>query len=142
MGRKGLPSTVVLALILCVSSVSYGAEPIKLKFANYFPVIHKNTALGQSFCDEIKKRTGGRVEISYYPGGTLLTAPKMPAGVSTGIADIGLSHCGYSRGRFPVMELMELPIGSPSAYISTHVAVFLVLIPFVWNIIGGDRTTA
>jgi TRAP-type C4-dicarboxylate transport system substrate-binding protein len=46
----------------------------------------------------------------------------MPAGVSTGIADIGLSHCAYSRGRFPVMELMELPIGSPSAFVSTHVA--------------------
>jgi TRAP-type C4-dicarboxylate transport system substrate-binding protein len=46
----------------------------------------------------------------------------MAVGVSTGIADIGMAHCGYSRGRFPVMEIMELPIGSPSAYISTHVA--------------------
>lgn len=103
-------------------TLGYAAEPIKLKFANYFPVIHKNTAFGQAFCDEIKKRTNGRVEIFYYPGGTLLTAPKMAVGVSTGIADIGMAHCGYSRGRFPVMEIMELPIGSPSAYISTHVA--------------------
>jgi TRAP-type C4-dicarboxylate transport system substrate-binding protein len=103
-------------------TLGYAAEPIKLKFANYFPVIHKNTVFGQAFCDEIKKRTGGQVEITYYPGGTLLTAPKMAVGVSTGIADIGMAHCGYSRGRFPVMEIMELPIGSPSAYISTHVA--------------------
>lgn len=122
MRGKGLPAYVALVLLLGISAAGYAAEPIKLKFANYFPVIHKNTVLGQLFCDEIKKRTGGRVEISYYPGGTLLTAPKMPAGVSTGISDIGLSHCGYSRGRFPVMELMELPIGSPSAYVSTHVA--------------------
>jgi TRAP-type transport system periplasmic protein len=121
MRRKGL---LVLALLLVfgTSAVSYAADPIKLKFANYFPVVHKNTAFGQEFADEIKKRTGGRVEISYYPGGTLLTAPKMAAGVSTMIADIGMAHCGYSRGRFPVMEIMELPIGSPSAYISTHVA--------------------
>ena len=121
MRTKGL---LLLALLLFFGSLTlgYAAEPIKLKFANYFPVIHKNTLFGQAFCDEIKKRTGGQVEISYYPGGTLLTAPKMAVGVSTGIADIGMAHCGYSRGRFPVMEIMELPIGSPSAYISTHVA--------------------
>lgn len=121
MRTKGL---LLLALLLFFGSLTlgYGAEPIKLKFANYFPVIHKNTVFGQAFCDEIKKRTEGRVEITYYPGGTLLTAPKMAVGVSTGIADIGMAHCGYSRGRFPVMEIMELPIGSPSAYISTHVA--------------------
>jgi len=121
MGRKGLFLLVAL-LILGSWTLSDAAEPIKLKFANYFPVIHKNTAFGQAFCDEIKKRTDGRVEINYYPGGTLLTAPKMAVGVSTGIADIGMAHCGYSRSRFPVMEIMELPIGSPSAYISTHVA--------------------
>ncbi len=121
MRNKGL---LVLAAVLLFtfSATAYGAETIKLKFANYFPVIHKNTAIGQQFCDEIKKRTNGRVEISYYPGGTLLTAPKMAAGVATMIADIGMAHCGYSRSRFPVMEMMELPIGSPSAYISTHVA--------------------
>ena len=121
MGRKGLFLLVVL-LLLGSWTLSGAAEPIKLKFANYFPVIHKNTAFGQAFCDEIKKRTDGRVEINSYPGGTLLTAPKVAVGVSTGIADIGMAHCGYSRGRFPVMEIMELPIGSPSAYISTHVA--------------------
>jgi TRAP-type transport system periplasmic protein len=123
MKRSGLLVLVVLALLLSsgIFSVTSAAEPIKLKFANCFPVVHKNTAIGQQFCDEIKKRTGGRVEVTYYPGGTLLTAPKMAAGVNSAIADIGMSHCGYSRGRFPVTELMELPVGSPSAYVSTHV---------------------
>ena len=74
------------------------------------------------FSQEINKKSNGKVEISYYPGGTLLTAPKIAAGVATGIADIGLSHCAYSRGRFPVMEIMELPLGFPSGYIGTHVA--------------------
>ncbi|HVN96459.1 MAG TPA: TRAP transporter substrate-binding protein [Syntrophorhabdaceae bacterium] len=124
MKRNKLFTLVFLAMFVAavIASTASAADTIKLKFANYFPIVHKNTVLGQQFCDEIKKRTGGRVEISYYPGGTLLTAPKIAVGVSTGIADIGMSHCGYSRGRFPVMEIMELPIGSPSAYVSTHVA--------------------
>ncbi len=121
MKRTGLWA-VVIALFSGFFVTAQAAEPIRLKFANYFPVVHKNTIFGKEFADEIRKRTGGRVEISYYSGGTLLTASKMATGVNSGIADIGLSHCGYSRGRFPVMELMELPIGSPSAYISTHVA--------------------
>jgi TRAP-type transport system periplasmic protein len=122
MKTKGILALAILLLFLGSFATSYAAEPIKLKFANYFPVVHKNSAIGQEFCEEIKKRTNGRVEVTYYPGGTLLTAPKMAAGIVTNIADIGMSHCGYSRGRFPVMELMELPIGSPSAFVSTHVA--------------------
>ena len=74
------------------------------------------------FTQEINKKSGGKVEISYYPGGTLLTAPKMAAGVVTGIADIGLAHFAYSRGRFPVMEAIELPLGFPSAWIGAGVA--------------------
>jgi TRAP-type C4-dicarboxylate transport system substrate-binding protein len=98
------------------------AQIYDIKRKNPAAITNKNTAFGQAFCDEIKKRTNGRVEITYYSGGTLLTAPKMAVGVSTGIADISMAHCGYSRGRFPVMEIMELPIGSPIAYIITHVA--------------------
>ena len=60
--------------------------------------------------------------MAYFVGGSLLTPTKMAAGVSTGIADITLSHCSYTRGRFPVMEAMELPLGFPSSWVASHVA--------------------
>jgi TRAP-type C4-dicarboxylate transport system substrate-binding protein len=81
-----------------------------------------NSIMMGKYCEELNKKLAGKVEITQYAGGTLLTAPKMAAGVASGIADIGLSHCSYSRGRFPVMEVMELPLGFPSAWIATHVA--------------------
>lgn len=122
MLRKVLVVAVVL-LVLSVYSLSGAADtPIKLKFANYFPPTHKNATLFGEFSQEINKKSGGKVEISYYPGGTLLTAPKMAAGVVTGIADIGLAHFAYSRGRFPVMEAIELPLGFPSAWVGAGVA--------------------
>ena len=74
------------------------------------------------FCDELSKKLTGKVELTQYAGGTLLSAPKIAAGVSAGIADIGLSNLSYTRGRFPVMEIMELPLGYPSAWIAGHVA--------------------
>jgi TRAP-type C4-dicarboxylate transport system substrate-binding protein len=122
MRRKALLLLVAVLLLLGGYAPTYAADAIKLKFANFFPPVHKNAVIFDQFSQEINKKSNGKVEISYYPGGTLLTAPKIAAGVATGIADIGLSHCAYSRGRFPVMEAMELPLGFPSGYIGSHAA--------------------
>jgi TRAP-type transport system periplasmic protein len=121
MVRK-LAVVVIFAMFLVSVSSIAGADVLKLKFANYFPPTHMNSIMMGKYCDELNKKLTGKVEITQYAGGTLLTAPKMAAGVASGIADIGLSHCSYSRGRFPVMEVMELPLGFPSAWIATHVA--------------------
>jgi TRAP-type transport system periplasmic protein len=111
-----------LLFLLPIRSAVFGAEPIKLKAANYLPVTHPMSVLSGWFCDEVKKRTNGRVEIAYYPGGTLLNPVKMYDGIVTGIADMGLSHIQYTRGRFPVMEVFDLPLGFPSGWVGTQVS--------------------
>ena len=121
MQRKLVVLMFVLAFLFSVSSVT-SAAVIKLKLANYFPTTHMNSVMLGKFCEELNKKLAGKVEITQYTGGTLLTAPKMAAGVETGIADIGFSHCSYTRGRFPVMEIMELPLGFPSPWIAGHVS--------------------
>ena len=112
----------VVIFIFATHSLVRGAEVIKLKAANYLPVTHPMSQLSGWFCDEIKKRTNGQVEITYYPGGTLLNPIKMYDGVVTGIADMGLSHIQYTRGRFPVMEVFDLPLGFPSGWVATQAA--------------------
>ena len=121
MARKFAVVLFLAGFVVSLASIA-GADVIKLKFANYFPPTHMNSIMMGKYCDELNKKLAGKIEVTQYAGGTLLTAPKMAAGVSSGIADIGLSHCSYSRGRFPVMEVMELPLGFPSAWIATHVA--------------------
>jgi TRAP-type transport system periplasmic protein len=118
--RKNLMALLLLVSLVFVSYAS--ADVIKLKFANYFPPMHMNSIIMGKYCEELNVKLAGKVELTKYAGGTLLTAPKMAAGVATGIADIGLSNCSYSRGRFPAMEIMELPLGFPSSWIATHVA--------------------
>lgn len=112
----------VIALIFMTSSIVSSAEVIKLKYANYLPPTHKMSLLGQKFCEEVNKRSNGRVEITYYPGGTVLSPAKMFNGVVTGIADMGLSHIGYTRGRFPVTEVFDLPLGFTSGYVASQVS--------------------
>jgi TRAP-type C4-dicarboxylate transport system substrate-binding protein len=84
--------------------------------------MHKMSILGQQFCEEINKRSNGRVEVTYFPGGTLLSPVKMYTGIDQGIADMGLSHTAYTRGRFPVTEVFDLPHGFPSGYVATQVS--------------------
>lgn len=122
MRKKIMLSVWVVAVLSFFASSTCGADVVKLKFANFFPPMHKNSLLMEKWSQELNKKLAGKVEITHYAGGTLLTGPKMAAGVATGIADIGLSHCAYSRGRFPVMEMMELPLGFPSSWIATHVS--------------------
>jgi TRAP-type transport system periplasmic protein len=113
----------LLALMLALSAKSFAAAgPIKLKAANYLPPTHKMSLLTGWFCDEVKKRTDGRLEITYYPGGTLLSPVKMYSGVVQGIADLGFSHTAYTRGRFPVTETLDLPLGFPSGYVAAQVS--------------------
>jgi TRAP-type C4-dicarboxylate transport system substrate-binding protein len=128
-----LLSAAVLLCVLC--SPALGADVIKLKSANYLPQPHKMSLLGQQFCDEVNKRLAGKVEITYYPGGTLLSPDKMFTGVTQGIADMGTSHIAYTRGRFPVMEVFEMPLGFPSGWVASKVAndFFDKYKPAEWN---------
>jgi len=124
--KRGMLVLGLLALVIAVSGVSFPSEgeaaDIKLKFSNFFPATHQYAVLGQQFCDEIKKKTNGKVEVSYYPSGMLTTATKVYEGVVNSVSDIGLSHVEYTRGRFPVTETLCLPMGYPSGYIATQVA--------------------
>jgi TRAP-type transport system periplasmic protein len=122
MLRKLVVAVFVVSLLVVSFYSICNAAPIKLKFAGYHPPVHMVSTLITQFCEEVNKKAGGKVELTPYNGGTLLSPAKMAAGVSSGIADIGFSHCAYSRGRFPVMEIMELPLGLPSSWIGTHVA--------------------
>ena len=121
MKRKKL-LTIALATVLCVGLVvtvlpseQACAKVIKLKFANYLPGPAGQSKICEEFIAELQARTGGMVEVSYFPGGSLLKAPAMIKGIESGIADIGFSHIEYTPGRFPVMEAAECPWDIPPA---------------------------
>jgi TRAP-type C4-dicarboxylate transport system substrate-binding protein len=117
-------SCVVLGIFLVVlmSSVGHSADVIRLKYNNFFATTHFVSTLAGQFCDDIKKKTNGRVEISLLSGGTLTPPNRVFDGVVQGISDIGLSNPGYTRGRFPVSEVISQPMGFPDAWVSSHVS--------------------
>ncbi len=126
-GRKsiGLVATFVLTLgviFLTVPGVSSAKSTTVLRFASYFPTAAPQSKLLEKFCHDMNKASQGKIKIEFFGGGSLLKATKVADGVAQGIADIGFSHVEYTRGRFPVTEMLDLPLGFPSAWVGTHVA--------------------
>ena len=96
------------------------AKPLELSYSIFFPAPHKNTVLAGEWAKEIEKRTNGMVKITLFPGGTLTPADKCYQGVVNGISDIGMSVLGYTRGKFPLTEVIDLPLGYKSGVAATR----------------------
>jgi len=127
--KKTLPVLVCLSLLAVFLSASpflastgeASEQTIKLTFSTMFPRVHLQGALNQYFCDEIEKKTGGRVQITLYPGGSLTSAAKCYAGVEKGISDIGMSCPLYVGGRFPVSQIFEMPSDITNGWVTSKV---------------------
>ncbi len=95
------------------------AKPIELSYSIFFPAPAPQTQVAMDWAKEIEKRTKGRVKITIFPGGTLSAADKCYDGVVKGISDIGMSCFAYTRGRFPLTEVADLPVGIKSGLVAT-----------------------
>ena len=99
-----------------------GPETIELSYSIFFPATHIQCQTAMAWADEISARTEGKVNITVFPGGTLTKAPQCYEGVVNGISDIGMSCFAYTRGRFPLLEALDLPVGYPDGMTATRAA--------------------
>lgn len=97
-------------------------KPVKLTYSVFFPPTHVQAKLAVEWADEIKKRTGGQVQITVFSGGALTKADQCYQGVVDGVSDIGMSAFAYTRGRFPLLEGLDLPVGYPDGISATRMA--------------------
>jgi TRAP-type transport system periplasmic protein len=113
----------VLGIILVATSAfSAETKPIKLTYSIFFPPSHGQTKAAEAWAKEIEKRTDNKVQISIFAGGTLTKAPQCYSGTVKGISDLGFSLFAYTRGRFPVMAAVDLPMGYPNGEVASKVA--------------------
>ena len=84
---------------------------VELTYSTLFPVTHRHTQLAVEWGKEIEKRTKGAVKVTMFAGATLSPADQCYNGVKKGISDIGMSVAAYNKGRFPLTEVLEVPLG-------------------------------
>jgi len=116
-------ASLILAMAMVgglFSTMAFGqTKPIELNYSIFFPETHKNAKSAAEWAKEIEKQTNGRVKITMFYSGTLTPADKCYDGVEKGISDIGYSVLAYTRGKFPLTEVIDLPIGIRSGVAAT-----------------------
>ncbi len=114
---------IAAAILLFIPVQSLAKEKkVRLSYSIFFPPSHAQCIAGEAWAKEIEKRSNGQIEITVYPGGTLTKAPQVYDGVVNGISDIGMSCFAYTRGRFPLLEGLDLPVGYPDGKTATKIA--------------------
>ena len=116
----GIVFFLAVALVLLAGPVPGHCKSVELTYSIFFPATHGHTLLATEWAKEVEKRTNGAVKISMYPGATLTPADQCYDGVVTGISDIGMSVLSYAKGRFPLTEVIDLPLGYKSGLQATR----------------------
>jgi TRAP-type C4-dicarboxylate transport system substrate-binding protein len=115
----GAPARFLLAAGLVLLAGQAFAQ-VKLNYSIFFPASHRNSILAAEWAKEVENRTGGKVQVTLFYGGTLTPADKCYDGVVKGISDLGMSCLSYTMGRFPLSEVLDLPLGSRSGLVATR----------------------
>jgi len=108
-------------LISAVAPLPAVAGTVTLSYANFPPAPTFPCVQMERWSKEVENRTGGKVKINTYPGGTLLGAKDMFDGVIAGQADIGCTSMAYQPGRFMVTNATSLPMGIPNSRVGSLV---------------------
>lgn len=136
MFMKKFKTLVVLALFVSLLTGGCGdkrggetkpAKSTRLTYSVFFPPTHVQAKLASAWAEEINKRSNGAVNITVFAGGALTKADQCYQGVVDGISDIGMSAFAYTRGRFPLLEGLDLPMGYPDGITATRLANALAL---------------
>jgi TRAP-type C4-dicarboxylate transport system substrate-binding protein len=116
----------VLPLILGACGGSNPQETFKFTMSTWVSEQeHTTPNVVMRFADTVQQRSGGRIEITVYPNGSLGPGAEHFDMARTGVADICLYSAGYTPGRFPLTEILGLPFAVPTAEIGTNVATAL-----------------
>ncbi|MEO0957995.1 MAG: TRAP transporter substrate-binding protein [Pseudomonadota bacterium] len=87
-----------------------GAAETSLNFAHFMPVESwQNRELFGAWENAVEEASGAAVDVTVYPAQTLGRAPDGYDNARDGIADIAWTVQGYTAGRFPLSQIVELP---------------------------------
>ncbi|MGQ7249467.1 TRAP transporter substrate-binding protein [Halomonas sp. V046] len=110
-----LASCLLAASIAAVSATSAQAATT-LRMAHFWPGASGiNTEIFEQWAKTVEEESGGDLRVQLFPSGTLAKPDDIYEATVNGIADIGATAQGYTAGRFPLTQIVELPGVSDTA---------------------------
>jgi TRAP-type transport system periplasmic protein len=125
---KRTPSKRLIISLLCALAVfmhvlflpaDASDGQFNLKFTNFLPNQHFISLSIDQWARDVEKATKGRVKVKVYHNAAMATSVQQYDAVTKGIADIGNHVPGYTVNRFPLSEVIDLPLGVPNAVVAS-----------------------
>lgn len=126
MGMK-LSRAIPLAMTLTMTAFSAASASTTLRFAHFWPAGSEiNKGIVEQWADTVEKESNGELKVQVFPSETLSKADQSYQATVNGVADITITAQGYTAGRFPLTQVVELPGISHSSTQGSCVAQTLV----------------
>ena len=74
----------------------------------------------QFFADEVKRESGGEMDIEIHWGGALLKYSAIMDGVSAGSADLGTVLAAYQPQKLRALSIGDLPLANSDPWVGLH----------------------
>jgi TRAP-type C4-dicarboxylate transport system substrate-binding protein len=88
---------------------SVRAEATRLRFSTWHPPLSRETkTVWTPMLDEMKKKSGGKLDYIMYSGGALGKAQEHYDIVAKGLSDMGYFTATFTPGRFPLTDVLSL----------------------------------
>ena len=118
---------VVSLAFVAASTASAQQAQYRLKLSHHVPSVHHQHAVTfAGWAEELKQRSGGRLQLDLYPSEQLGKLSQQYNLVRRGDVDIAFVMHGIPSGRFPLIELTHLPMLFKSGEQSAQVLMDLV----------------
>ena len=110
-------SKLSIAAAAVLLSIGVAAQEVTLKVHHFWaPGAMPPNKILAPWCEKIAAESNNRMKCQVYPAMQLGgTPPQLIDQVKDGVVDIAFTLPGYTAGRFPVMEVFELPFITTSA---------------------------
>ena len=109
MFMKTLRTTLLSTLLASGATAALAQAETVLKYSSWFPESHSTNTVLREWITQVEEATEGRVTVEYLP--KTVQGPREQFDVVVdGLADIVIVLPGYTPGRFPVLEIGELPL--------------------------------
>lgn len=99
----------LLALSIAAASMTAQAATT-LRMAHFWPGASGiNQEIFEAWAEAVEEESDGELRVEIFPSGTLAKPDDIYEAAVNGIADIGITAQGYTAGRFPLSQIVELP---------------------------------
>ncbi|MGM0784433.1 MAG: TRAP transporter substrate-binding protein [Pseudomonadota bacterium] len=100
----------LLAVSIAGLTAASAQAATTLRMAHFWPGASGiNQDIFEAWAATLEEESGGELEVEMFPSGTLAKPDSIYEAAVNGIADIGATAQGYTAGRFPLSQIVELP---------------------------------